>query len=793
MKIAEKVLNIARHEVPRTIYAWSLLFLHRLGVVVGMTTLIAMFVTKFGINWLPFMILAQAVLTVAGMLAFSFLNEHFSSKKLIPTYAFIAGLFLFVSTFFLEQPYVFFGLLLCVTGLFLPQLTIFISNYIEDFFTPLECERTFPVLESAQTIGGISAGLLLMTLSSYIGSYKFFYLWILFLFLLVTVIFFLEPFSSQHEHIFRHQEKTKRTFRNQVRKIRKNIRQIKLVPFLQGMLVIFMLHWIVAHILEFQYTKLIDESVGSSEGVSHEENLAHGLGSFHTLFYASALFLQLLVASRILRKIGTAGSFLLHGLVTFFSSLSLMFGFGYFTVILAKNNFELSGIVHKNAYEASYYALPHGTQRNVREFFEAFVYPVGTIIGTIFVLFVQFFFLPEHAFLALQIMLVALTVGMIVFAFRLQHSYTRLSKENLLKPGNNTAKFHAIEILSQKGHHHHLPVLIHTLKNPHETGAVKVKILEILQRINDPKTIPVIIGFLKSDDENLINAAVHALGGFSKLGEDVFEQGFSRYRIIHELKMLFTVTPSEKIRENVIRTLAVLRYEKIVPFLLDVLNGSSEKLHVACIQVCALFRDPSLADYLLPGLKSHSPHVKAETILALWQFPVYRKRLRSVLQELFHSSKREDFLAYCSVIGDIGSKKDCDGLLSRFGVLDPVLKITIAYALFKLGYEDAVQDLVHLLFSRNSLVLEKSKELFHTLRPDQKRFLQNIVQREISQRLQPLFASSSQVVSDSLSQEFLPENIAERCKEAYASVELDHEAERINAILKETIQPVYAY
>lgn len=787
MKVIEKVFNIATHEIPRTAYAWSLLFLHRLGLIIGTTTFIAMFVTQFGIQWLPFVFLLQAVLTIGGMLVFSLLNEHFSSKHLIPGCAFVTGLLLFFSTFFVDQPYVFFGFILAVTGIFLPQFTIFLSNYIEDFFTPLECERTFPVIESAQTIGGIFAGLLITSLSAYIGSYKFFYLWILFMFLIVSVIFFLEPFSNDHSHIFQKQESMKRSLRVRVKKIGESLREIRFVPFLQGMLVIFLIHWIIAHIFEFQYTKFIDESVGAHESaLSHEESLAHGLASFHILFHASALTIQLLVASRILRKIGTVGSFLLHGIVTFFSSVSLLLGFGYFTVILAKNNFELSGIVHKNAYEASYYALRHGSQRQVREFFEAFVYPSGTIVGTLVVLAVQSFFLPEHTFIALGVVLAALAIGMIVLSLRLQQSYTRLSKDNLLNSDHQIAKLHAVEILSQKGHRNHLPVLIQALKNPTETLEVKVKILEIFHKMGDPKTVPVLLDFLHSRDESLALAAVQSLGGFSSLGENIFDQGFSRYRVITELKNLFTQTGSENVREAIVRSLASLRYEKIVPFLLDVMRKGSDRFHIACIQVCDLFHDPAMGYYLLPSLKSRSPFVRAQTVLALWQFPVYRKRLQSVLNSLFHSTKREDFLAYCSVIGDLGGKEEQQRLLSRFDVLDPVLKVTLAFALFKLKYTDAVPVLVHLLFSRNLLVLEKSKELFLSLKPDQKKYLQNMVQREVSQRIHPLFASRQQP-SEDLTQ------VVQRCKDVYAALDLRNEAENIQTVLDPLPLSIHAF
>ena len=781
MKIFEKTLNIAQHEMPRTLYAWGLLFLHRLGLIIGTTTLVAMFVTHFGINLLLIMIMLQAVLTILGMLVFSFLNHHFSSKKLIPICAFLTGLILFVSTFFVNQQYIFFALLLSVTGIFLPQLTIFLSNYIEDFFTPFECERTFPVIESAQTIGGIAAGFLIATLSPMIGSYKFFYVWILMLFLGVTMIFLFEPFSPEQHHFFQKKEHDKRDLKTSMGKIVDGLRQIKLFPFLQGLLIIFFLHWMVAYILEFQYTKLIDEtlSAATNSAASHEEGLTHGLGSFHMLFHSSALVVQLIAASRILRKLGTVGSFLLHGVVTFFSSVSLLFGFGYFTVILAKNNFELSGIVHKNAYESSYYALRHGTQRDVREFFEAFVYPLGTIVGTVLVLILQFL---GQGFLPLQILLVVLTLTMIVFAIRLKHSYTQITKQNLVESEHRVSKLHAIELLAQKGHKDYLTVLVQTLKKPNENLEVKIKILEIFYKIKDQKTLPIILEFLHSEDEELVYYAVKALGAFGKLGQNVFDQGFSRYRVIEELKKLFTANASERVRAMIIRTLAILHYEEIVPFLLEVMKGSSERLKVACIEVCALFDDPVLADYLLPFLHAESPFVRAYSALALWQFPHYQARLRLVLNELGGSTNRDDFYAYALVIGEIGNKSDREKLLARFEGLEPLLKITAAFGLIKLGYEDAGTQLVHLLFDGNLLVLEKAKELFCTLKADRQKFLQNIARRFVSQKLQPHLINDENV------------EVRERCVEAYLALDMRNEAGHITDAFEHVgLKPFHAF
>ena len=178
------------------------------------------------------------------------------------------------------------------------------------------------------------------------------------------------------------------------------------------------------------------------------------------------------------------GGFLLNALVTFFSAVSLFFHFGYFTVILAKNNFELTAVIHKNAYEGSYYAFRHGTQRSLREFFEAFVYPAGTIIGTFLLIGLHFFLLPEHVFLVTQLILVFLTMLMVIFSLRLQGSYTDLSKENLLHSEHQLSRFHAIEILSQKGHRHGIPIMLAALEKPSQTVEIKVKIIEAIGKIS---------------------------------------------------------------------------------------------------------------------------------------------------------------------------------------------------------------------------------------------------------------------------------------------------------------------
>lgn len=778
----EKVFNISVHEFPKTAYAWLIQLLQRIGFVMGWTTLVALFVSRFSIETLPLLFLGQAVLTILGMFLYSLFIEHFSSKFLVMGCAFIVGILLFIATFFVESNWIFFGLLFVAFGIFVPQLTIFLANFLEDFFTPLECERTNPIIESAQTIGGIIAGVLIAIFSSSIGSYKFFYIWILLLFLMVSLLFLLHPPASNYLHIFKKKTEARFNFRSQIEKVRSSIAQIKLISFLQGLLFIFLLHWVIAYLLEYQYTKVIEESIGQSASLqSHEESLTHGLGSFQILFHSTALVVQLLLASRILRKLGTVGGFLLHGIVTLLSACSLLFGFGYFTLILAKNNFELSGIIHRNSYEASYFALKHGTQRNMREFFEAFLYPLGTIIGTLLLLLIHFFFLEQHSTIVLQFILVFLAVVMVLLGLRLQHGYTHLSEDNLLNNDHKISKFHAIEILSQKGHRNSVDILIKALKNPKEIHEVKLKILESLGKMGHIKAFPTLLTFLKHSDSELVLAAIRALGNFPTFGKEIFKEGFSYYSVIKELKDLFLTTQDDDVRMAVIHALVQLQYDQIVPMLLDSLHHSSVQLTAACIKIFAFFHDPAIIAILEPYLRDKNPFVRAQTVMALWQFKQFRRRLQLIVKTMLESPKREETLAICSVIGDLPGYDHKKLLIPFLTVLDPELRLYAAFSLLKFGYKGAGTYVVHLLFSRNSVVLKKAKQLLFHLKPDLKRHLLTLVQREISRQLHQFF-SSSEAMLEHLEQ--LDNDRLERFKDAFMTLGSYPEAEYIELLLE---------
>ncbi|MFA5830081.1 MAG: MFS transporter [Candidatus Gracilibacteria bacterium] len=781
LKLIEKIFNISPHELPRTAYAWFVKFLHRVGFVIGWTVLTAMFVTRFSITSLPYLFLIQALLNILGMFLFAFLHEHLSVRSLIVMCALISGSLLFVATLFLNHVFIFFAFLLLTFGIFVPQLTIFISNYLEDFFSPLECERISPIIDSSETLGGIFAGLLAASLTMFVQPVKLLYIWTFFLFLLVSVTLFLQPKVSSYHHIIHAKKVSEKPFLvERFREFKSAVTHLRSVPFLQSLFVIFLLQWIIAHLLEYQYTNVIEGGLhGVQTEAAQEEGLTQGLASFYILFNACALFVQLFVASRILKKYGTVASFMIHALMTFFSALSLFFGFGTFTTILAKNNFEISGVINRNAYEASYYALKHGTQRQVRELFEALLLPLGTIIGTVMLLFIQWFFLEKDASLLIQLSFVTLALAMVVLTFRLQNRYTKLAQNNLSIGENAISKLHAIEILSQQGHKNAAPILVKALHKSSEDTLIKVKILQMLGKIGNIENIPDILHFLNSKDQHLVLAAIKALEAFPRLKKYMLKQSFARYRVIDELKKLFAEKPNEQIQTAIIKTLAHFRDPEIVPFLLDILKNSGPKLQAASIRACELFNDPNIIYYVEPYLHAGDAFVRAQALVTLWQFKKLRTRLKKIFYFMLRSISFNDQVAACSIAGDIGEGRN--ELIPYLTVSNPELRLYASCSLLKLGYREAGSYLAHLLLGKNSVVLAKTRELLHELSPDLQMVMVSVLQKEISVKLHHLFFKSPNM--NSLLQSADSELLF-KLKEAYLCLEAYHEAQLIDDILE---------
>ena len=133
---------------------------------------------------------------------------------------------------------------------------------------------------------------------------------------------------------------------------------------------IVLINWALMNIVEFQYTKAIQMEVlrtNDLAAVNPEESLMQKLGTLHVIFSSAALMIQLIMASRILSGLGIVSSMLLHPIVTFLNGLVISLRYGFVTASITRGTFELTNLIFSNAYNSSYYAIPHHIRDEAKE------------------------------------------------------------------------------------------------------------------------------------------------------------------------------------------------------------------------------------------------------------------------------------------------------------------------------------------------------------------------------------------------------------------------------------------
>lgn len=779
LKAIEKVFHIYQPEFSRTAYAWLIKALFKIGLIIGWTTVIAIFVERFSISALPVLFLAQATLIISGMMLFSFVLDRYETRWLVAGCGIAASIFLFTATFFYEQNMVFFPLVLVASGIFLPQISIFLSSYIEDFFTPAECARTFPVIESAETIGGIIGGLVLASQIPFFAGYRLFFIWIILIFAFLGVLFLMHPrTTSFYSYLYEMKiipVSSKMTWNG----IAKSLKEIRRLPFLQILIVVVFTQWLTAHLLEFQYTKIVDESLSASSGADHSEGLAHGLGLLHMIFSGSALVVQLLLTSRLLSFLGTFGGFLFHSLITLMSSLSMLFGFGYFTTVLAKNNFEVSGIVSRNAYEASYYAFKHGTQKSIREFFEGFIAPAGTIVATLLLLLIRMFFVDKDSLLVINVMLVLLPVFALSISIYMQKCYTDMVRQNLAASGKKIAKLHAIEILAQKGHRHSVEILVSALRMEDDTD-IHLKIMGVLRKIGDIRAIPAIEEKIFSDEPRIVVSAIHTMANFPGIRKKRHNLIYTRQKFIDDLKVLFGESTDVNVKAAILKALPRLD-DNAAGFILDVLKKAEPLLQAVCIRQMSLSGDPAVLRYLKPYLSSDDPFVRANAVAGLYRMKHHDAEMETIIGRLLAAKERDEILAACSALWILKNGKVKTMLKKHLRSQDEFVRLYAATGLLKCGVYGAAQTLADLLLGGNDLILNKAKARLKNLDTGARKIVAECMQIGILKKAG--LNVNNGLRADGMLR-IMGEEMLESLQRGYLALGAGDEAELINTILE---------
>lgn len=777
-----RLFNIAPSQWSRVAECWLITFVFKAGAAIGWTILTASFISKYGIKLLPVLFIINAALIIGSTFVFEKLIMKIKREVLMILILLIGALCLFFATFLYDKdPVLFFMLVIFAESVFFAQFNVFIPILVGDRFTPLESQKTFPFIDSGETLGGVIGGALIGILGAKIPIPFFLFIWIGFLAAVILVIVITNyakinlpplPFRVRHEISGSPKLKTK----DQVKLVSQGIKQI---PFLKGLVLIVFFQWIFMNVLDFQYMKALEQtvtkkyeptiamvesktyqtsvlgSIGDVIGikpaaetkgdiskraltVTEQMELTRKMGIWRSIFFAAAFIVQVFLASRLISGLGVVGSMLLNPILMLMSLVGMFLKFGFVPSIIARLNFETTYVLHENAYFASHYAMPKYIRDQAAEFLEGVVRPLGTFIGMFLVLTFEMVFTGRDASLWIHTIMFILMFAVLMNTIRLQSKYTNLSKTQLFSTLPYPEKLDAIEVLSQKGHEDSPLILVQKLKlSAEESPYIRRRIIAALGKFRDYNTLPEILDALYDPDHGVRLEAAHALMNFHNIGEKFYAQAFSRYRLIETLKDVFKVEESAAMRSAIIRLFSLIKAPDTAEFLLKVLESDDDNAKADCIYTLGLFKDPNAAFYIKPYLNHGDPKVRANAMVALWQFPRYRKMLEERLNEMLNSENPDDIKAGIFAVGEIGLSRR-KHLLELLKLNDEQIQLETAFALTKLGHAKGFGILLNRFLELPNDQFDHLRRFFHRLKPHANKIAFHILYGFISEELERL-------------------------------------------------------
>ncbi|MCT4592065.1 MAG: MFS transporter [Candidatus Gracilibacteria bacterium] len=752
------VFNISHHELSRVVISWGLKFLLQVGTIIGATLLTALFVDEFGVSKLPSLYILQSTFLIASVFVFSPLAERMKKEDFI-----LCGIGVSVTFFLLlfllkDFHFLFFGVFIMTLSVVIAQLTIVMSLFTEDLFTPLESVRTFPVIESSEPIGSLCAGVLI------VGATKYFHVESLFLIaafsigLMLPILLYYKQVSEAVPILRSKEEIHEKVSKKE--SLQRLVKHAKIIPFLKILVTLVFLHFAAFNILEFQFTKAVDAHVSNNHGdhgLEHTSALTHGLGTVHVFISAVLLGVQIFLSSRTMKKIGIVKTISLNPIFSGIIFSLFTFNFTFIFAVGAKTIFEATGAMFRNAHQVSFFSLKEKVRAHAKEFIEGISKPLGAISGTLVIFLMQFLFHGKVLDYALNTTLVITAFTMFTLSSRLSEKYTLLARKNLEMQGAPQEKMDAIEVLSQKGHKNAVEILTKELTFRKDCPEVKVKIIRTLGILRDPKSIPTILKSFKDGSIDVQIEAVKSLSKFKNLGEHFLSQSFAKYHVSEALKSLFLKTRSKKLKTEVVHAFTNIKDADIVPFLLDVINSKDEEIRAEGIFACGLFHDPTIAFYVEKYLEDKSARVRSNTIIALWQFVELRLKLIVKLMALLDSKDTEEVLSGIFAVGEIRFASEKERLMRFLENENEDIRRHAALALGKINHDHSIGHIIDFIWHNNKKTSLKTKHQIKELHPQIKERVNRHMVKEATHRITKILHEAKTEILEDLEDAALKE------------------------------------
>ena len=396
----EKLLGVHPNEQKRLSIFFLLNLTLAVGITVGSTASLSLFIVRYGVQHLPLMFMLTSVLTIIVMSVYNNFLGRFSNEKyfliiLSLTAAVVLVVWRLVSADFRPVYLFLYPAYSIITTLSYSHTFVIVYDY----FDSQESKRLFPLIASGISLGGMLGGFGVKALMKIANTQNLFLVWFVFIVLAAVMVALIRPMGL--ECLVKRQDTRKKSSLGFFAGFAANCRAVMKIPMVRVLIYSTMTVTIAFFMTDFLSNKIF------SRVFPEEAKLTVFLGVFTGVSSLIGLVLQMAFLSRLLARIGVANAniiypgFLFAGLAALLAWPALPAAcLGYF------NRKFLSYSIGEPVDRLLYNSLPAQMKGRASAFIKGYIVPVSTFIACAVIICINYLF-RENARLSFTVLAAA--------------------------------------------------------------------------------------------------------------------------------------------------------------------------------------------------------------------------------------------------------------------------------------------------------------------------------------------------------------------------------------------------
>ncbi len=502
MRYLNNLFDIRQGEWHRVLLLYGLSFLLNMSVVWGQAASESLFLKRIGVEYLPLMFIADAILNIIAIIIYSAFVDRISNTRLMVGISFFGALSLVVMrvTLLLDLTVVYVLLYLLERAL-KALISIHAWTYIADFYDTRTAKRHFSFIASASRPSGILAGLLVLPLVQLGGTENLLFAWVGVL-ILSGILAWVVP--KQVPLIIDQKEASKGSF---ISRYAEGFQYVTSSSFLRYLAVAAIVGTILLYLLDYQSQLIFTARFSSSEELATFYGL---LGAFSDLLI---LPIQMVFLSRIVTRFGVGKANLIFPVLT---NLSYIFvsllptlptaGFARMDRTALRSAFRtpIDGLL--------YNAVPIALKGRARAFINGLLVPIGSLIAGLILLTINKSVMSMFPIMLFGFLMVAIYM---IVSWKIKSEYSNALALLLIEDDLNLFR-----LAQQKpdGMDQIDPATINQIKKRIQRSAdddLTVFLAELLSEIQSRDALPYLETLARQSNSRVKVGIIHIMGTIS--------------------------------------------------------------------------------------------------------------------------------------------------------------------------------------------------------------------------------------------------------------------------------------